>query len=126
MNQRERRAEDATANEISHDALEEQLRTMYTTVYPPAFPPVRPSEKLHRRVAEMTTRQPIRPAPLSLPAWIAGRWQSLPAAPHPHPLAAAGALAVVVLLTLRGLTLVRTEEHRSPRQEMPLVVPPQA
>jgi hypothetical protein len=122
MNERERRSEDAAANEISPDALEERLRTIYLTVYPPAFPPVKPSEKLHQRVAEITTRQPIRTARPSLPAWIVGWWHSVPAAPRPCPLASAGALAGVVLLTLLGLTLVRPDDHRSPRQAIPLVV----
>src|SRR5262245_13023166 len=114
MNERKRMPEEKSADETSHSALEERLRSMYAALYPPTFPPTKPSESLRRRVAKIAIAHAARPARPSVLARLAERWRG---APVEWRLASIGAISAVLLLL--GYALVQPEAHRSPKLKLP-------
>jgi hypothetical protein len=107
MSERDRRIWEHISDESTADPREERLRVLCAA----AYDPVKPSEALRRKVAEVSQLQDTRSRCPAGPWWVpAMRW-----AP------AAGILAAVLLLVL-GLTLVRSNEHRSTGGQTPLIV----
>src|SRR5262249_21219952 len=88
----------------------------YAALYPPTLTRLKPSAELHRRVAELTARQPARAA---FPTRAAG-WSRF--TPIGWQFAAAALLSGVVLVTLLSLSRVRPGNHPPRHPSTPSVV----